>query len=138
VNRANDGERSRTATRATFEQAGAAMALVEVRRQDLKNKEAKRAAREATARGLRAQIEELRGQLARYAEALEEDLSAGREKVASRAREGLEYEERFENATRAIVSHLKGKAECRELLNDFIAKGGAPAGTESHPQKTPT
>jgi serine/threonine-protein kinase len=138
VSRANEGERNRTATRVTFEQAGAALALVDVRRQDLKNKEAKRAAREATARGLRAQIEELRGQLARYAEALEEDLSAGREKVASRAREGLEYEERFDTASRAIVSHLKGKAECRELLNDFIANGGALGGTESHPQKSPS
>jgi serine/threonine-protein kinase len=131
VARANEGERNRNATRATFEQSGAALALVEVRRQEVKTKEAKRAAREATARGLRAQIEELRGQLARYAEALEEDLANGREKVATRAREGLEYEERFDKASNAIIAHLKGKPECRELLNEFIATGGAPSAPDT-------
>ena len=36
--------------------------------------------------------EELRAQLSRYAEALEEDLAQGREKVAARTREGLAFE----------------------------------------------
>jgi len=119
--RANEGERDRTATRAVYEQSGAAAALVEVKRQSLKSKETKRAAREATARNLRSQIEELRGQLARYAEALEEDLASGREKIAARTREGLDFEDRFERATRVVVSQLKGLPECRELLNNFMA-----------------
>ncbi len=133
VRRANEGERSHNATRAVYEQAGAAMALVEVRKQELKTKEAKRKAREASARDLRGQIEELRGQLARYAEALEEDLASGREKVATRAREGFEYEEQFEKASRSIVAHLKGKPECRDLLNEFIANGGVPSGNGHSP-----
>jgi eukaryotic-like serine/threonine-protein kinase len=119
--RANEGERDRTATRAVYEQAGAAAALVEVKRQGLKSKEAKRATREATARDLRAQIEELRGQLARYAEALEEDLASGREKIAARTREGLDFEDRFERATRVVIAQLKGKPECRELLNNLMS-----------------
>ncbi len=121
--RAAESERTATATRALYEQVGAARALVQVRKQELRNKEAKRAAREATARDLRGQIEELRSQLARYAEALEEDLASGREKVAARARQGLEYESRFSHATKVVVEHLKGRPECRELLNDFIATG---------------
>ena len=125
--RANQSERDHTATRAIYEQAGAAMAMVEVKRQALKTKEAKRAAREATSRDLRIQIEELRNQLARYAEALEEDLATGREKVARRTREGLAYEEQFQNATRIIIGHLKGKPECRELLNEFIRSAGDEA-----------
>lgn len=125
--RANQGERDHTATRAIYEQAGAAMAMVEVKRQALKTKEAKRAAREATSRDLRAQIEELRNQLARYAEALEEDLATGREKVARRTREGIAYEEQFQNATRIIIGQLKGKPECRELLNEFIRSAGDEA-----------
>ena len=52
--------------------------------------------KDAQARDLRRQIEELRAQLARYAEALEEDLASGREKVADaharghRVREGVQ------------------------------------------------
>ena len=123
MSRANESERKGQVNRALFEQSGAAMAMVEVRRQDLSRKEANRAAREATARDLRSQIEELRAQLARYAEALEEDLASGKENVAARAREGMEYEERFEATTRTIVSRLKGRPECREMLNQFIATG---------------
>jgi serine/threonine-protein kinase len=115
-------ERGGRATRAVFEQAGAARALVDVRRQELKGKEAKRVGREATAKDLRRQIEDLRGQLARYAEALEEDLSSGREKVAGRSREGLKFEEAFTRATVVIVNNLKGKPECRDLLNAFISQ----------------
>lgn len=125
--RADELERSGRGDRKTFEQSGAALALVDVKRHQLKSREAKRTTREATAKDLRAQIEELRSQLARYAGALEEDLASGREKVAAKAREGLEYEERFEQVTRVVVSHLKGKPECRELLNDFITNAGQPS-----------
>lgn len=125
--RADELERTGRGDRKSFEQSGAALALVDVKRQQLKSREAKRTTREATAKDLRAQIEELRSQLARYAGALEEDLASGREKVAAKAREGLEYEERFEQVTRIVVSHLKGKPECRELLNDFITNAGQPS-----------
>ena len=77
--------------------------------------------KEAQAKSLRGQIEELRGQLARYAEALEEDLASGREKVATRTRDGLHMEETFKKVSNTIVTHLKGKPECRDLLNEFIA-----------------
>lgn len=135
--RADAAERSGNLTRKVFEEAGAAMALVTVKRQELKTKEAKRAAREATAKDLRKQIEDLRAQLARYAEALEEDLASGRSKVAARAREGLEYEESFERVTRVVVTQLKGKPECRELLTEFIASGAGPASSASMQQKGP-
>jgi serine/threonine-protein kinase len=138
--RADQLERTGQATRQVYEAAGASRAFVEVRRQWLKTRESKRMARESTAKDLRRQIEDLRGQLARYAEALEEDLSSGREKVAGRTREGLRFEEEFQKATSVIVSHLKGKPECRDLLNDFIAQtddqpreqGSTPNGGGAH------
>ncbi len=133
--KANDHERHGRADRKVYEDAGAAMALVQVKQQDLKTKEAKRAAREATAKDLRKQIEDLRAQLARYAEALEEDLASGRSKVAARAREGLEYEEQFERVSRLVVSQLKGKPECRELLTEFIASGAGPASSAAVSQR---
>jgi serine/threonine protein kinase len=122
--KADNAERAGEGSRAVFEQAGAAQAVLELKHQHLKAREVKRAARETTAKDLRAQIEQLRSQLARYAEALEEDLAAGREKVAKRARDGLAYEEAFKETSNFIVRHLRGKPECRELLDEFVSSGG--------------
>ncbi|MEI9935653.1 MAG: protein kinase [Pseudomonadota bacterium] len=118
---ADRADRGGTGTRAIYEQAGAAHAMVEAQRQWLKTRETRRTGREASAADLRRQIEELRGQLARYAEALEEDLATGREKVAARAREGLKYEKSFFEASNVLMTHLKGKPECRELMNELTA-----------------
>jgi eukaryotic-like serine/threonine-protein kinase len=116
---ADQAERAGTATRAVYEAAGAAKALIEAKKDWLRTREERRAAREATARELRRQIEELRAQLARYAEALEEDLQAGREKVANRSREGLRYEKLFLDASSLLIGHLRGKPECRELMAEL-------------------
>jgi serine/threonine protein kinase len=126
-------------TRELFEQSGASQAVVELKRQYAKSREAKRAARNATAKDLRAQIEQLRAQLARYAEALEEDLASGREKVAKRARDGLGYEEAFKETSNFIVRHLRGKPECRDLLNQFIGSGdqGGPRPSDERPEPKP-
>jgi eukaryotic-like serine/threonine-protein kinase len=116
---ADRADRAGSGTRAIFEAAGAAVAMVEAKRQWLQTREARRAGREATARDLRRQIEELRAQLARYAEALEEDLSSGREKVGAKSREGLKYERIFSDSSSALIDHLKGKAECRDLMAEL-------------------
>jgi serine/threonine-protein kinase len=121
VAHADQADRAGQGTRAIFEGAGAALAMVEAKRQWLQTREVRRTGREGQARDLRRQIEELRGQLARYAEALEEDLASGREKVAARAREGLKYEKAFQDASTILLAHLKGKPECRDLLNELIA-----------------
>ncbi|HEX3597294.1 MAG TPA: protein kinase [Polyangiaceae bacterium] len=123
ASRANEADRAGKGSRQIYEQSGAALAMVEVKRQQLKQREAKRGAREAIAKDLRRQIEELRAQLARYAEALEEDLASGREKVAARTREGLKFEEAFTKATGTLINHLKGKPECRELMNEIMPNG---------------
>ncbi len=114
--------------------------MVDVKRQYAKSREVKRAARTATAKDLRAQIEQLRAQLARYAEALEEDLASGREKVAKRARDGISYEEAFKETSNFIVRHLRGKPECRDLLNEFVASGGqhGQRNTEERPEPKPS
>jgi serine/threonine-protein kinase len=107
--------------RAVYERAGAMLALVDAKREQLKEHEAKAAAKDAQARDLRRQIEELRAQLARYAEALEEDLSNGREKVAARTREGLAYEKAFSEVSGLLLNHLKAKPEARDLLQELIS-----------------
>ena len=107
--------------RAVYERAGAAGALVEARREQLKGHELKAAGKDAQARDLRRQIEELRAQLARYAEALEEDLASGREKVAARTREGLAYEKAFSEVSLLLLNHLKARPEARDLLQELIA-----------------
>ena len=115
--------------RAIYERAGAAMALVEAKREQIREHEQKATAKDAQARDLRRQIEELRAQLARYAEALEEDLSSGREKVAARTREGLAYEKAFSDVSTLLLNHLKGKPEARDLLQELVAAMHGQSGT---------
>jgi eukaryotic-like serine/threonine-protein kinase len=107
--------------RAIFERAGAASALVEAKREDLMAHEQKSLHKEAQARDLRRQIDELRAQLARYAEALEEDLASGREKVAARTRDGLAFEKAFSEVSVLLLNHLKTKPEARDLLQELLA-----------------
>ena len=106
--------------RAIYERSGAAAALLEARREALVEREQKSTVKDQQARDLRRQIDELRAQLARYAEALEEDLAAGREKVASRTREGLNFEKAFSDVTTLLLNHLKQKPEARDLLPDLM------------------
>jgi serine/threonine-protein kinase len=128
---ADTADRSGVGTRAIYEAAGAAVAMVEAKRQWLQTREARRAGREATARDLRRQIEELRGQLARYAEALEEDLSSGREKVAAKARDAIKYERTFTDTSTLLTDHLKGKPECRDLMSELTNPTADPNGNPS-------
>jgi len=114
--------------RSAYEKYGAAVALVDARKELLAEREQKAGVKEAHARELRRQIDELRAQLARYAEALEEDLAAGREKVASRTREGLNFEKAFSDVSTLLLNHLKTKPEARDLIQELMATmHGAPA-----------
>jgi len=124
--------------RAIYERAGATVALVDAKREQLREHEQKAAAKDTQARDLRRQIEELRAQLARYAEALEEDLSNGREKVAARTREGLAYEKAFSEVSTLLLNHLKAKPEARDLLQELISAmhGQSYTGTKSE-SRTP-
>ena len=114
-----------------YERAGAAAATAQAKREQLGRYEHKKNQREATARDLRRQIEELRSQLARYAEALEEDLAQGREKVAARTREGLAFEKSFSEASNLLLGHLRGKPECRDLVTELMSSNGAPSGNSN-------
>src|SRR5580704_15970240 len=107
--------------RPLFERVGACTALVDSKREQLKEHEQRALHKEAQARDLRRQIEELRAQLARYAEALEEDLAGGREKVAERTREGIAYEKSFSEVSSLLLNHLKAKPEARDLLQELVA-----------------
>jgi serine/threonine-protein kinase len=134
VNQANEYERAGKSSRKIFEQAGACLAVVEIKRQLVASRAARRASREAVAQDLRRQIDELRGQLTRYADSLEEELAAGRERVAARTRDGIRYEEAFTQASNVLLAHLKGKPECRDLLNEFIAAGQVTPQPAQSPQ----
>jgi eukaryotic-like serine/threonine-protein kinase len=123
---ADTAERQGTASRALFERAGAATAHAEAKREQIAARESKRASREAIARDLRRQIEQLRSQLSRYAEALEEDLASRREKVGVRAREGVTLEKTFSDVTNLLLQHVKAKQECRDLLNELMDSMGMP------------
>jgi len=118
---ADAAERQATGNaRVYYERVGAALATMELRRDLLRERESRAAGKEASARDLRKQIEDLRGQLQRYAEALEEDLASGRERVAARVREGLAFEKAYSEVTATLMTHLKGKPECRDLFQELL------------------
>ncbi len=102
-----------------YESLGATRAQVEVLETVARDYESRARAKEEMAGERRKQIEELRAQLKRYSEALENDLQAGRERIASRVREALDYERSFGDASNLLLDHLRDKQECRELLEDI-------------------
>ncbi len=110
-----------------FERAGAAAATLQAKREELSRYNVRRQDKEKVARGLQRQIEQLRGQLARYAEALEEDLARGRTQVAERTREGLKFEVDFTSASNKLLAHLLDKPECRDLLPELGMEAQRPA-----------
>lgn len=111
--------RSASGVRTAFEAAGAAQARLESLSQ-LEQTHARRVhERERLAQELAKQIDSLRSQLQRYSEALENDLSAGRERIARRVSKGLEYEREFGDASHRLLSHLRNRPECRELLQEL-------------------
>ncbi len=102
-----------------YMQLGGAQSAVEARRELLTEHEARANRKDGQARDLRRQIEELRGQLSRYAEAMEEDLSQGRERVSARTREGIGFEKAFAEASDVLLRHLRGRPECRDLFEEL-------------------
>lgn len=106
-----------------FERAGAARATLEAKRGEHRRYSQRQHACEKTAAGLREQIQQLRDQLSRYAEALEEDLARGREQVATRTREGLEFEKAFHTVSDQLMNALRDKPECRDLIPELLEQG---------------
>ena len=70
-----------------YERAGAAAATAQAKREQLGRYEHKKNVRETNARDLRRQIEELRSQLARYAEALDAPQPPARQARVPRSRD---------------------------------------------------
>jgi serine/threonine-protein kinase len=102
-----------------YEALGAARAQAEVLDNVAREYERRARSKEDIAVERRKQIEELRAQLKRYSEALDNDLQTGRERIANRVREALEYEKAFGDASNLLLDHLRDKPECRELLEDI-------------------
>lgn len=113
--------RDMVTTRRVFEEAGATRAQAEEQLRIAQRHEGRAHQREDAAKDLRRQIDELKAQLSRYGDALENDLATGRERIATRVREALGYEQSFVSATTLLMSHLKGRPECRELIEELEA-----------------
>jgi len=113
---ADHAEKLGQGSRTLYERAGAARALVDVKANWVENRKRRREARESAAADLRKQIDDLRAQLSRYAEAVEDDLNTGREKIATKTREGLTYERLFQESASTLLANLRGRPEIRELL----------------------
>jgi eukaryotic-like serine/threonine-protein kinase len=106
--------------RPVFEAHGAARAKVEACQRQIEGQLAHATRHEARAGELRKQIDELRSQLQRYSDALENDLITGRDRIAAKVKEALGYEQRFGEASSTLVKHLREKAECRDLIEELV------------------
>ncbi|MCG8557656.1 MAG: protein kinase [Proteobacteria bacterium] len=106
--------------RRAFERLGAARARVDGVRNRAADHEANAQRVEKHAHDLRAQIDDLKAQLQRYSDALENDLTAGRERIATRVGEALGYEKRFGEASSMLLGHLRDRPECRDLLEELV------------------
>jgi serine/threonine-protein kinase len=105
--------------RQVFEESGGARAKVEALRMIIDDVETRAKTREKHAQDLRKQIDDLRAQLTRYGDALENDLAAGRERIATRVREALSYEKAFMDAMQLLMGHLRGRPECRDVFEEL-------------------
>jgi serine/threonine-protein kinase len=119
ANRADAKQHDLAALRDLFEAVGSARASrLELQRQT--DRYVERAGdKKKQAEGLRAQVDDLRKQLQRYSDALENDLASGRERIARRVKEALEYETAFNEASSLLLRHLSDKPECRDLLKEL-------------------
>lgn len=108
-----------TKWRASFETATAARGKGEVLTKVLTDSDRRAVVKEKSAQDLRRQIDELRAQLQRYGDALENDLAAGRERISTRVKEALAYEKTFMDSSVLLLNHLKGRPECSELLDEM-------------------
>ena len=115
---AKQRSKSAESTPAMLQAAGIAQGRMEALASVKADYERRAAEREQYAKSLRRQIDDLRAQLQRYSEALENDLQAGRDRIATRVREALGYESGFMEASTTLLEHLSGRPECRELLEN--------------------
>lgn len=125
--------------RQVFEEAGAAQSRVKALGDVVHEYVGRAEHRENHAKDLRRQIDELRAQLQRYGDALENDLSAGRERIATRVREALSYEKAFSEASVLLINHLRGRPECRELLEEIADElNGEERGSRTPESRRPS
>lgn len=134
---ADHAEKIGKGSRTLFERAGAARALIDVKAAWVENRRKRREEHEKVATDLRSQIEDLRGQLTRYAGAVEDDLNSGREKVASKSREGLAFEKKFMENCEVVIASLRGRPEVRELLVELGEAAPLPIAVQKKPSRLP-
>lgn len=122
--------------KSVFENLGAARASLEANQRHLDFQLGHAGEREKQASDLRKQIDELRKQLQRYSDALENDLAAGRERIATRVKEALTFERKFDEASTVLLQHLREKPECRDLIEELVTGDRERAAAKARPTTT--
>ncbi len=120
-----------------YERAGAALAAMTAKAEELGRYEQRQLTCTEQARGLRRQIDQLRAQLDRYFEALEADLTRGREQIVERTQDGLKLETAFGETSNKLLRDLKDKPECRDLVPEITQAGQPLAGIPGQPYSSP-
>jgi serine/threonine-protein kinase len=125
--------------RGAFEAVGAARARIESSQRQIESHLSHALRTEGRATELRKQIDDLRSQLQRYSDALENDLTTGRDRIARKVKEALGFEKEFADASALLVKHLRGRPECRDMVEEILAADAESRGLHerrSHPRSS--
>ena len=122
------------ALRPIFEACGGARAKVEACQGQIERHLSHATRHEGRANELRKQIDDLRSQLQRYSDALENDLITGRDRIAAKVKEAIGYEQRFGEASSTLIRQLREKAECRDMIEDLVASDRNKRGEAAQPR----
>jgi len=105
-----------THLRDAYEKAGAMAAKRQARSEAVAKVEAKIAKWKEEAARIDAQLEEYHQQMDRHSSAIDDDLDAGRRRLAAKVKERETYSHKLGESADFLRTHFYGKPECEELF----------------------
>jgi len=107
--------------RKAYERAGAAAAKKQSRAEAISKVERKINKWSEEVKQIESQIDEYRLQLIRHSDAVEDDLQAGRSRVADKAKENAKFEQELKDAADLLTDHFRHRNDCTTLVDELLA-----------------
>ncbi|MBN2529155.1 MAG: protein kinase [Deltaproteobacteria bacterium] len=105
--------------RDAYEKAGAMAARRQARSEAVAKVEAKITKWKEEAARIDSQLEEYHQQMDRHSSAIDDDLGAGRRRLAAKVKERETYSRKLGESADYLKTHFKGKPECEDLFREL-------------------
>ncbi|MBN2715773.1 MAG: protein kinase [Deltaproteobacteria bacterium] len=105
--------------RDAYEKAGAMAARRQARSEAVAKVEAKIVKWKEESARIDAQLEEYHQQMDRHSSAIDDDLDAGRRRLAAKVKERETYSRKLEESADYLSTHFNGKPECEDLFREL-------------------